>query len=544
MSEATATKPILKPRKKPAPAKDAAEVLYPEVKVKLCSGEDAITREQMQTILGWETEEQYRVRLNDPKAKIPANSVILDDLNGNPVACWFNTKNRPFKLEHAKKLAQDILNRNWCLNGETIVISATGQIHSGQHRGIAFVLACQEWAGKNRERYRHQWKTEPVLEAIVVTGISDDPKTVRTLDNVMPRSESDVFYTSPLFAALEPSDKRECSRMLAKAVDFLWLRTGAGDLRGGKVYQTHSQSIDFIDPRHPSLLKCLKTIFSCNAERAISNLKLSPGQCSAVMYLMAAGRTDGDQYRNAEPAPSEKHVDFELHDKAEEFWDALASGDESLLLPIRAALGALVDPDSETGGRTVEKVTVLAKAWACWQDGIPLTYTAHGPVDAEREKGDIGLTYDVDDDGTWQLTDRHGFDGIDLGPTEEKESDPEVSEEEVQRLKLEERKRKADQLLANLNKAKAAKAAAANGSAIPPVKDEVRNSEPSATMAEPGQGKPPSPKLIRPVPKPTKVQQEQTKRAAEADAKMAADKELEAGADGYVPRSPPKPKKS
>jgi hypothetical protein len=220
-----------------------------------------ITVAKGKEILLWEAEKEYaaRVKASNPAYKdveitfpkeFPAH---FRDEEGNLVRCWNNCKNRWFDEPRARLYAQEILQRNWAgpstfpgetVNGETIVIGRTGIVLSGQHRLIGLVLAFQMWLGKNKLHWQKYWQEEPFLESLIVTGVSEHPCIVRTLDNVKSRTLADTLYTSEVFdgltlpeangetqRTLRPKERMELARMLDSAVDLLWKRTGAGITR-------------------------------------------------------------------------------------------------------------------------------------------------------------------------------------------------------------------------------------------------------------------------------------------------------------------------
>ena len=212
----------------------------------------ALTVAEAKFLLGWEDEADCYARLKAEDAvrvvkglppKIPAgvgsvtylekrpNGQKIDhsmmvDMNKKRVKCLHNHTNRPFDKRWAERLAQDILNRYWFFNGESIIVGKHGDILSGQHRLIGLVFAWQMWSSEKlcKKRWRDNWPTEPTLDCLLVMGIDEDDKVVRTLDNVKPRSLSDVVYTSPLFAAYDMEERKVLSKILAPAVDILWDR--------------------------------------------------------------------------------------------------------------------------------------------------------------------------------------------------------------------------------------------------------------------------------------------------------------------------------
>ena len=241
-------------------------------------------------------------------------------------------------------------------------------------------------------------------------------RKMRTLDKIKPRTLSEVIDASDLFKSLAPSQRKECTRMLGKAVDLLWNRTWAGLIpftRG----RAQNEVTDFIN-RHLRLLVCIKHFYEQNspdAGRAISILKLSPGQCSALMYLMGSSSSDGDGYRNADP-PSEKQLDWRYWDKAEAFWVLLASGDKELNL-VREALGCHVDEEGDRVDEDTsidlsqsEKLAILIKAWRHFLPGGKLTEKV------------VNLEYRMGENGIRCLAECPTVGGIDLGDPQDGDS--------------------------------------------------------------------------------------------------------------------------
>jgi hypothetical protein len=402
-------------------------ILYPKLEVTICVGKHAVTSDQAKKLLGWETEDEYKERTGDKGARF--DEITLTDVEGNRVRCWNNSHNRPFSDTWAYRLAQTVLNRQWAgpitmpgetINGETIVIGNRGAVESGQHRLIGLVLSKQMWGSdKQKEHWQTLWKTEPVLETIIVYGVSESARVLQTLDNVKPRSLSDVIYTSELFTDMTSVERKEGSRMLAAAIDLLWKRTEASS--NHEKYQTHSTSIGFFG-RHKKLLEAVKDIFKLNEDRSLSALKLSPGMCAGALYFMASSVSDVDTYRNEDPAPSEASLTFDRWEQAKELFGDIAA-DATKVKPLRYAIGSLVDEDAGGGGRTVEKLGLLAKAWVATLAG--------GEMTAE----DVQLEYAKDEDDVNHLINCPGFGGIDLGPSldTEKSIPPDPSEIEKQK---------------------------------------------------------------------------------------------------------------
>lgn len=313
------------------------------------------------------------------------------------------------------------------INGSSICLSLTARVESGQHSLVGLKLANQmyhaattvhgvaekdflEDADGNAATYphwdrylaanadKHSWGTDsfgnpmlpgPVLETILVVGLSEDQRVLRTVDEVKPRSPLDLFYTSPIFQAERdrPRKREEMSRMMAAATDLFWQRSG----RQG--YRTNGELMDMV-MAHPRLIKCVEHLFTLNDDgkaeggkakpgKLISVLGLSAGRSACLMYLMGSSTSDGDEYRNGRPSPKERGLDWTLWDTAKEFWRQLAGvklntksewvkDDDDGFGPVRQALilkeaiaeGHAVDL---TGGLAAKsKLCVLARAWAVW----------------------------------------------------------------------------------------------------------------------------------------------------------------------------------
>ncbi len=393
--------------------------------------------------LGWETEKEFQARKmkevpgSKPEVWVFGDVFHCKDVSGQKVRTNCNANNRPFDEGWCEELIHTVLHGQWAgphtipgetVNGETIRISRYGRVLSGQHSMTGCILA-DEWLHKSRAEIGLDaanakfptWANHNhvFIETVVIKGMSEDPRVLMTVDYVKPRSVADVFYTSDVFRDSNPTERKELCRMLALATDLLWTRT---DAQG---YRTHPEVVGFLE-RHKRLLECVTHIHQENrAEKIIVKLRLSPGQCSALCYLMSAAGTsdeDSDAYRNMEP-PTEKGIDFSLQDRAQDFWTLLGSGPD--FLPVRLALGKLVDSDPTSadnlglGGRMSEKMAILAGAWERFRDHP----AAAGPPFSNDDLGPDGClcpTYsDLDDqgnklpDGQIKLLDVPDFHGID-----------------------------------------------------------------------------------------------------------------------------------
>jgi hypothetical protein len=297
-------------------------------------------------LLGWE-------ELDDS-----ADNYLLTDEDGKKVQCVNNAHNRPFNETWARTLAQDILNGHWRDNGEAIVIGKSGQVLSAQHRLVGLVLADQLWRGKNAPHWKAKSSTPPVIESTLSLGVSEEPATIRTLDNVRPRTLSDVLYTEEnVFGRLSAAARKEAIRNLDYAIRFLWNRTGQSNPSYGSFtsYRTHSESLDFFH-RHPHLAQVVEHITGINERpkmkdedgktitgpAPITQVAGSAGIAAGIEYLAGCSASDEDQvaaYHQAEP-PSEKKgkkdlLDWSLLEKALAFFEELPQMEE-----VRAALAS------------------------------------------------------------------------------------------------------------------------------------------------------------------------------------------------------------
>lgn len=376
---------------------DGREVVYARVSTSECS--TAVERGPLmpveaKTLMGWETEPEYQKRMVAEKGGKPEQYLFGDNyhcLNSREekVRCWRNANNRPLDMNWCKDLRHTILVGQWAgphtipgetVNGETIRISRYGNVISAQHQLTALILADEELLASRGEdgnilhpKYPF-WNghEHPFIESLIVTGVSEDERVLRTIDYVKPRTTADMLFTMSFYRDRTPSERKEMTRMLAAAIDLLWTRTLT------KGYRTHPEIVGFLE-RHKKLLKCVEHLFKENSTkgadggRRISNLRISAGHASALCYLMASSGpdTDGDVYRNEDP-PSEKNLDWSHWDKALEFWSRLA-GDRTWTW-LRKALKDLVEstPMNEEnqgmGGRFPEKVAIITKAWAIWKE--------------------------------------------------------------------------------------------------------------------------------------------------------------------------------
>jgi hypothetical protein len=359
---------------KPKGRKKAAverPIKYPTrtAEVRLVETGNAIDATLAKELLGWE-------ELDDS-----ADNYLLTDEDGKKIQCVNNAHNRPFNETWARTLAQDILNGHWRDNGEAIVIGKSGQVLSAQHRLVGLVLADQLWRGKNAPHWKAKSSTPPVIESTLSLGVSEEPATIRTLDNVRPRTLSDVLYTEEnVFGKLSAAARKEAIRNLDYAIRFLWNRTGQGNPSYGSFtsYRTHSESLDFFH-RHPHLAQVVEHITGINERpkmkdedgkvvtgpAPITQVAGSAGVAAGIEYLAGCSASDEDQvaaYHQAEP-PSEKKgkkdiLNWDLLEKALAFFEELPQMEE-----VRKALASLPGLEGDLKVSQAVKVATIIKAW-------------------------------------------------------------------------------------------------------------------------------------------------------------------------------------
>lgn len=429
--------------------------------------------------LQWETEDEYLTRIEeqlrgmrllgeeeefnaeaapdvngsgDMKDYHYGDDYLLKDMDGQKVRCEALKGNREFKVPGMKRYRTDMLNRRWAdsrntkpedvfhrtINGETCIIGRHGNVLSAQKRFVALKLACQIWRGKDHDHWLTLWPEQPTIEALVFYGADESHFTVSTLDNVEPRTMTDTVYTSELFRELPGPAHKECSKMLASAVSFLWDRTGAGDSKSQSHAafdgeKTNSALMGF-QARHRTLDKYVLKMHEIDSDKRMISVgyKVKAGDCSALMYLMASGKTDGDMYRSME-SPQEladesgSGIDFQLEKKAFQFWHDLAN---DKVMDVDAEFEKLLK-----GGPIPAplKYAIFVKAWKA--------YLANKGGIVTSEDVDMAESYAVDGKtGNRTLSVTSQLDGIDLGDRGEPIGSGSSSDEESEDTRTEEQK--------------------------------------------------------------------------------------------------------
>jgi hypothetical protein len=429
-------------------------VKYPTrtAEVRLIETGNPIDATLAKELLGWEEldDSADNYLLIDESGPVPGK--------GKKIQCVNNAHNRPFNETWARTLAQDILNGHWRDNGEAIVIGKSGQVLSAQHRLVGLVLADQLWRGKNAPHWKAKSSTPPVIESTLSLGVSEEPATIRTLDNVRPRTLSDVLYTEEnVFGRLSAANRKEAIRNLDYAIRFLWNRTGQSNPSYGSFtsYRTHSESLDFFH-RHPHLAQVVEHITGINERpkmkdedgkvvtgpAPITQVAGSAGVAAGIEYLAGCSASDEDQvtaYHQAEP-PAEKRgkkdlLDWSLLEKALAFFEELPQMDQvrEVMIDLLPAM------EGDLKVSQAVRTAVIIKAWNhhCKED---LAFTAEDitpetVVDGfgNRILAESPTLGDIDDgDRSFKKPKKHDAEDSSSANTEEGENlfPPDADEEE------------------------------------------------------------------------------------------------------------------
>lgn len=414
----------------PATISGGLPVEYPEFTPQLYDGDNVLTAEVAKAWLGWE------------ETADPAGATLTDH-HGKSVRLLKNAHNRPFNEERCRRYAQDILNRKWAdsrngpgqtMNGEAIIIGRHGNVVSGQKRLAALIIAEQR-----RQAEKDHWKTlwpDPVsIEALVVFGVDESPATLRTLDDVEPRTIAQVFYAEGLFAGIPQKDAQRLDKMTEYAIRTLWERTWLKqDGFSGEL--TNSEAVAFVD-RHPHAVQAVRHIYDC-LDKVKSFKLVSPGTASGLLYLMGCSASEVGEtgsvntYRDAR---DESVLDWTNWDRAKLFWSNLINycyksdkdGGQWHRVSLARVTGAK-DGDHTAyifaqglgqGRPASERVGVVIQAWKTFLDHHKITDEA------------LALTYSPpDEDGDVHLVSYPLIGGIDFGRPQEQD-EPEEGEEDA-----------------------------------------------------------------------------------------------------------------
>lgn len=414
------TKAPAKPAKDEAPER---KVLYPEVDVRVCYGDHALTLVNAKELLGWE-------EVDGKEWDFIVTGAKYGSLADKKIRCVYNIDNRPFKFPGAEKYAQDMLNKYWKENGESIVIGKTGKILSGQHRLIGFVLACHLWDGPQNEHWKTIWPEQPTLPAILVYGVGEDRETVRTIDNVMPRSLVDILFMDPeLFGKKSSEQRTELAKMIDYSIRLMWDRTGAKDDPYAPK-RSHSESIDFLE-RHPKLKIAVKEIFECNGknEDVLKSKGIPLGTASGLLYMMGCSNTSDSKLEAYREDPNEAHLTWNNWSRALEFWRGLSSGHTDIT-EVALALKSLRGENDDMEVSNAARIAILVEGFNRFVSGKGLNAESIVDETLTLVKDDDRKFYKVNDPAPT-------LGGIDVAKKEKEESEgdggnsDQVSEEEL-----------------------------------------------------------------------------------------------------------------
>ncbi len=330
-----------------APKPKRRKVVYKDIVIS--DGDHKITVDVAKDILGW------RIVVDDDEIH------ILKDLEGNRIALDNNVMNRPYRPTLCKRWMSEILRKKWRLNGETIIIDRTGQLQSGQHTLVALVMA--EQLRKLEPDTWKSWKGSCFIEKLIVQGISDANDVVDTIDLGQRRSLGDVIARNQTFITYGTRVQKRLSNDLAIATRLVWERQGGKERAFAKDFP-HSEALDFIAD-HPKLLESVKLIHEEDGERQVSK-KIARGFAAGLHYLMCVATTDMDEYVDKGPAS----LNFELEDKAGDFWTLFASGDQLKKTdPINVLVSNMMMINTAGFVGRQKILGTVIKAFNLWVDG-------------------------------------------------------------------------------------------------------------------------------------------------------------------------------
>jgi hypothetical protein len=397
------------------------EVVYPEKKAEWYIGDRALDVDTAKDLLGWQVEEEG-VKFGD--------TFDLKDYTGRKVRLINNTHNRELDQQWVKELVQNHLRKQFKLNGESVIIGKYGSTLSAQHRLVSLILAEQQRDAQQskNQMWDHTWGNNPVtMETVVVYGVDEDPETVRTIDNVKPKSLADVLYADPeLFSTnktLTQADRSTLTKMLESAVRKVRFRTHA-DKDAYRPKRTHAEeAVKHIFDENKAIVEKTKVKTTDDNREPVEKeekkttiplqtLKLNPGSAAGLLYLMATSGddTDGDKYRNlyqnGNVDLAMKKVKFTRWDSACQFWSLVCDVKTTPppLKEMRYALSALNSPTGESGGTTAEREAIVIKAWNAWIN------------DEDLNPDRLSLDYsEPDAEGNRSLINHPDVGGIDFG---------------------------------------------------------------------------------------------------------------------------------
>lgn len=382
-----------------------SDVIYPKLNFLWKIGKDAMTLEEAKKYLGWE-EDTAEEKFTDFDMELP---------NGRRVVFKNNRRNRIWRPLQLKVLKQDHLNKRFRFNPDGFGIGATGQIISCQHRLRSFCEAEIERQG-NPEK----WGDEPLtMECIVVTGMDESDETFRILNLTTPANAADAFYRQQLFPKQTRQNRAKLCTYLESAIKCLWVRTGANKDDKTPVL-TNDAAVEFYE-KHPKLADCVLHIFESYSSGKGHSQRMSPGQASALMWLMAcSGTMDTTKY---DKKPCDKSLDWSFEAKAQDFWTELCNESPTNGFEfVKDVLDKLCSDDEPLSGM-YERKCVLARAWNLYRKDSAITVDLVKPSDTHPDFGGIDCNES-------------------LGQVESEKEDPPVTDEQVneEKAKIDEAK--------------------------------------------------------------------------------------------------------
>lgn len=361
---------------------------YPNEQSVVRAGKDALTIDQIKTLLGYEEE---------PEGADWGDLYYYTNYEGKKVRLNNNDHNRRLTLSHAQAIAQDILNRVYRLNMENAIFGKSGRPLSFQHRGIGAIEAELQRIGKDKYTWQDRgWDAPVTLPTSLGFGCSEDPQTVRTIDNTSPRGPEDMFYTEREDIGIKgkgmtPIKASKMAKILKAAVTRLWDRVWQSrDNFDG--FMTNSSCYEFAK-NHKHLVRFVEHVYEENGtDDNLGYLKRwmpSLGDCAALLYLMASRTSDAEKYYKESPK-TEKSLKWDSMDKAEEFFVLLSSynrkeGDQTLQQLFIQFSGEGKSP-REFRLSNDERIAMIILAFNLWIEGRPITAKGLELEYKEREK--------------------------------------------------------------------------------------------------------------------------------------------------------------
>jgi hypothetical protein len=340
----------------------AREITYPEYRVDLRVGPEAITADEMKEILGWSVVPEPDPEANGEEVEY---DVLLTDREGNEVYCTNNPINRPFYKSTCEQYVQELLNGKWQFNGEPLVISETGVVLSGQHTGVALILAEQD-----RKADSKRWGRKPItMDRVIVYGVSEKDEVVNTLDTGRPRTLADAVYRCDVLSDVRSKkERKEIAGAVGTAISVVWDRTDVAT--AFDLAFTHSEALAFF-MKHPSILKASTHVIEEATDTTLTRkLYLRPGYAAGLLFLMGTCKSDPGKYYESFKSRSEDKLDLSMWETAEDYFtDLLGQGKKT-----RAVLTVMSDlcasPDEDALPVPVShRMAIVIKGWERWLKG-------------------------------------------------------------------------------------------------------------------------------------------------------------------------------